>query len=320
MTCLGADNQSSVWPLAPTEVGWLPEMATKPSKFGTQPPGADVAAAMVARLDSNGPAARAGLRQGDLIRSVNGHAVTDAGALQTYVFSKRPGAVLVMEVIRATNAGITSTRVTATLTSGASGSASPIPCGARGAALSSTHAAAQPELPTPGGAQAEVRYVRYADPAEGAFTALAPTGWRVGGRLVRYGPISIAPFVQAMTPDGTIFVQLGDWHIKDYCDIPGWRDGQLYTPGTSVEFVRRIQSAEQYAHSYGLGFQKQLGCENPVFTASRSVENPPGVTTIPQARVDTNLTQFNCQRSGQGYTGRVMVTVQAYRLPTTGRQ
>ena len=135
--------------------------------------------------------------------------------------------------------------------------------------------------------------------------------------MVRYGPISIAPFVQAMTPDGTIFVQLGDWHIKDYCDIPGWPEGQLYTPGTSVEFVRRVQSAEQYAHSYGLSFQKELGCENPTFTQSKSLETPPGVATIPQARVETDLTEFNCQRGGQGYTGRVMVSVQAYRLPTS---
>lgn len=168
-----------------------------------------------------------------------------------------------------------------------------------------------------GGAPVDVRYVRYADPAENAFTVQAPAGWRVGGRMVRYGPISIAPFVQAMTPDGTIFVQLGDWHIKDYCDIPGWREGQLYTPGTSVEFVRRVHSAEQYAHAYSLDFQKELGCGNSSFTGSQSLPNPPGVAGLPQARVETNLTQFNCQRGGQPYTGRVMVSVQAYRLPTS---
>ena len=273
------------------------------------PPGAPEAAAMVARLDPNGPAARAGLRPGDLIRSVNGYAVGDASTLQSYVYKKRAGAELVMDVLRSTPSGFASLRVTATLSSGPGAGPSPGAAPARGAASPSTPPAAE-------GATADVRYVRYTDPAENAFTVQAPAGWRVGGRMVRYGPISIAPFVQAMTPDGTVFVQLGDWHIKDYCDIPGWPEGHLYTPGTSVEFVRRLQSAEQYAHSYAVSFGKQLGCENPAFTSSQSLQNPPGVASLPQARVETSLAQFNCQRE-QGYTGRVMVTVQAYRLPTS---
>ena len=168
-----------------------------------------------------------------------------------------------------------------------------------------------------GGGPGEGQFVRYVDPAEHSFTVLAPGGWRVGGRMVRYGPISIAPFVQAMTPDGAIFIQLGDWRIKDYCDIPGWPEGHLYTPGTSVEYVRRVQSAEQYAHSYALDFAKQLGCANPAIASSQSLPAPPGVTALPQARLETDLTQFNCRRGGQGYAGRVQVSVQSYRLPTS---
>jgi hypothetical protein len=118
-----------------------------------------------------------------------------------------------------------------------------------------------------------------------------------------------------MTPDGSIFIQLGDWRIKDYSDIPGWREGQLYTPGTSVVIVRRVQTAEQYAHSYSLAFQKQLGCESPGFTGSQSLPNPPAITTIPQSRVETHLAQFTCHRGGQAYSGRVMVTVQSYHVP-----
>ena len=165
----------------------------------------------------------------------------------------------------------------------------------------------------PGAAQTNIRYVRYIDPAERAFTDQVPAGWRVGGRLVRYGPLTIAPFVQAMTPDGTIFVQLGDWRIKDYSDIPGWRPGQIYTPGTSIIIVRRIETSEQYARSYSLGFAKQLGCESPSFTGSEAM--PSLVRTIiPQSKLDTRLVSFACQRSGQRYVGRVMVTVQSYRV------
>ena len=159
------------------------------------------------------------------------------------------------------------------------------------------------------------RYVRYVDPAESAFSDEVPEGWRVGGRMVRYGPVTIAPFIQAMSPDGTAFVQLGDWHIQDFSDMPGWRQGQIYTPGTSIIIVRRLETAEQYAHSYSLVFQKLLGCENPSFTDSESVPNPTGPSRLPQGRTETRVAHFTCQRSGQSYVGRVMVSVQSVKLP-----
>jgi hypothetical protein len=151
------------------------------------------------------------------------------------------------------------------------------------------------------------------DPAERAFTDEVPSGWRVGGRLVRYGPLSIAPFVQAMTPDGTIFVQMGDWRIKDYSDLPGWRPGQIYTPGTSIFIIRRFQTAEQFAQSYSLAFEKQLGCSNGSITGSQAMPVA-GKATVPQARLETHQVSFACTRSGERYVGRVMDTVQSYRV------
>jgi hypothetical protein len=278
--------------------------------LGDAPPGAPVAAAMVGQIDPNGPAAKAGLRRGDLIRAVNGNPVESGQALQTYIFSQRPGAVLVFDVMRRGASGYAESRVTATLDSPPGAGPSPTV-----AAASREDAPPNPPPASdPGAGQADIRYVRYVDPRERAFTDQVPAGWRVGGRMVRYGPITIAPFVQAMTPDGTIFVQLGDWRIKDYSDIPGWRPGQIYTPGTSIFIIRRIETAEQYARSYSLDFAKQLGCETPSFTGSEAMP-PAGLATIPQSKLDTHLVNFACQRSGQRYAGRVMVTVQSYRVP-----
>ena len=162
----------------------------------------------------------------------------------------------------------------------------------------------------------DLGYIRYVDPAEQAFAVSVPAGWATGGRMVRYGPISIAPFVQAMTRDGTIFVQLGDWHVKDYADIPGWAEGRLYTPGTSVEFVRRVRTAEQYARSYASTFAKMLDCGSPALGASEAMPAPDGVTTvIPQARLETSIAHFTCTRDGARFTGQVMTTVQSYPLP-----
>ncbi len=278
--------------------------------LGDAPAGAPVAAAMVGPLDPNGPAAKSGLRRGDLIRSVNGHPVESGTALQSYIFSQRPGAVLVFDVLRSGSSGYAETRVTATLASPPGNNPSPTP----GAVARVEPPPTPPVTSNPGGGQANLRYVSYRDASqERAFTVPVPAGWRVGGRMVRYGPITIAPFVQAMTPDGSIFVQIGDWRIKEYSDTPGTREGQIYLPGTSIMFYRRFETAEQYARSYSLGFAKQLGCGGPSFTGSESLP-PAGMATVPQARLDTHMVNFACQRSGQRYVGRVMVTVQSYRV------
>lgn len=182
---------------------------------------------------------------------------------------------------------------------------------------SSSGASPARPLPNPPAAASpsDISYVRYEDPAEHAFTDQVPSGWKVGGRMVRYGPVTIAPFIQAMPADGSIFVQLGDWHIQDFSDIPGWRQGQIYTPGTSVIIVRRLESADQYAHSFSLGFQKLLGCGNPEFAESESVANPTGPSRLPQGKTETRIAHFTCQRDGQRYVGRVMASVQSVRLP-----
>jgi hypothetical protein len=163
-----------------------------------------------------------------------------------------------------------------------------------------------------------IHHRQYVDPAEHAFTDLVPDGWRVGGRMVRYGPLSLAPFLQAMTSDGTIFIQLGDWHIKDYADLPGWRPGTLYTPGTSILIIRRLETSEQYARSYASMFQKQLGCEHSAFGKSEAVPTPAVVAPLPQGRTETSVVPFTCTRSSQQYVGRVMATVQASRVPMSG--
>jgi PDZ domain len=276
----------------------------------TEPPQGAPPGAMLARVDPDGPAARAGLRPGDLVRAANGQPVPDAVTLKNYVFAQHPGAVLTFDVLRSTYSGVSSIRVSVMLGSAQGEGPSPSP---GGAARTATPGPAEP--PMVAASAASIRFVVYRDPAENAFTDAVPAGWRVGGRLVRYGPISIAPFVQAMMPDGSVFVQLGDWHIKDFADMPGWPEGHLYTPGTSVEYIRRLQTAEQYTQAYSLTFQKQLGCENPTVANSQPYPTPPGSATVQGARIETHFIDFTCQRGGQTYTGRVAATVQSYRLP-----
>jgi hypothetical protein len=79
--------------------------------------------------------------------------------------------------------------------------------------------------------------------------------------------------------------------------------------------VPRLQSAKQYARSYGLNFEKSLGCDESEFVNPESVQNPAGLAAVPQGQAETSVAHFTSLRSGQHYVGRVMVSVQSYPLP-----
>jgi serine protease Do len=56
--------------------------------------------ALVTQVEPNSPGGKAGLRTGDVIAKLNGHAVADAGELQMEVGQKRPGDTIQLEIIR----------------------------------------------------------------------------------------------------------------------------------------------------------------------------------------------------------------------------
>ena len=276
--------------------------------FAIAPPDSPVPV-VIKWIAPDGPAAMAELEVGDFIKSIDGQPVAAPRVAQQRVQSHRPGDVLVFEVLRPNQGALREFRARVTL--GSTPAAYPPHAESSTATLAAS--AAHPNGGS--GRQTTVGYRRYVDPAEQAFDDMVPEGWRVGGRLVRYGPLTIAPFVQAISPDGDIFVQLGDWHIQDFSDMPGWKEGTVYTPGTSIILVRHVQDSTGYARSYGLNFTKWLGCEKPDFVRSENAATPPGLATVPQSHVDTSIAHFICERGGQHYVAQVMATVQSYRLP-----
>lgn len=68
--------------------------------YGSGDNTATVAGALIQRLSANGPAAKAGLQQGDVITSADGKPVTDASDLLTILAQKKPGDSISLQVNR----------------------------------------------------------------------------------------------------------------------------------------------------------------------------------------------------------------------------
>jgi len=60
----------------------------------------DTSGALVQNVEPNGPAAKAGVQNGDVIRKFNGQAVADAGSLTSQVTETSPGTEVTLDVLR----------------------------------------------------------------------------------------------------------------------------------------------------------------------------------------------------------------------------
>jgi hypothetical protein len=100
----------------------------------------------------------------------------------------------------------------------------------------------------------DVTFVRFQDPAEGAFSLDVPRGWRVSGGLVRKAPVDVRSGVVASSPDNQVHLRLGDVEIPTFTTLTpmmaqlGFREGSPYSPGYGVNMiVMRYLPGEQFA-------------------------------------------------------------------------
>ncbi len=143
--------------------------------------------------------------------------------------------------------------------------------------LSITAFAQQPAQPSASGiAPLAVRWAKFVDPVEHAFTIDVPAGWRVSGGIKRMSTVDIRSGVEAISPDNTIDLFYGDPSIPVYTPpspmlaAGGLRQGMTYSAGYGNQFL-----IEPYLN--GQAFSAQWGqtrvakdCTNVTRTGARA--------------------------------------------------
>jgi hypothetical protein len=96
-------------------------------------------------------------------------------------------------------------------------------------------------------------WVRYTDPAEGAFSLDVPVGWQVQGGMYRYGYFDVRWMMNVRSLDGAMIIRLSDASVPPYA-LPGpdsGQPGQMYSkPRQFQMIVSDYQSADAYAPIY----------------------------------------------------------------------
>jgi hypothetical protein len=105
-------------------------------------------------------------------------------------------------------------------------------------------------------------YVRWSDPREGAFSLEVPTGWSVQGGMFSFQLSDARPAVEAVAPDQSIRINVGDAKIPPFCvpnamlSMTGFREGSWYSPGYGLQMqVWRYMTGVEFARHYITAFR-----------------------------------------------------------------
>lgn len=109
-----------------------------------------------------------------------------------------------------------------------------------------------------------LKFTRWQDPTENAFSLDVPSGWKANGGIFRPAPLDVRSAVEATSPDGQIRLVSGDWQLPRSFLEPNPIDNfQGYTEGSwkptgygGSVLIWRYQPGAQFARDYA---QRKLG-------------------------------------------------------------
>lgn len=135
------------------------------------------------------------------------------------------------------------------------------------------------------GPDSNLRYVRFEDPRERAFSLQVPADWQVTGGLFRFATVDVRSMVNAVSPDEQVFAAIGDADIPPFV-VPsslharlGLREGDWYSPGYNVRMlIMHYMPGVEFARNY-VNLKYSKACSNLAISEARD---------LPEASRDIN--------------------------------
>lgn len=174
------------------------------------------------------------------------------------------------------------------------------------------------------------QYQRWNEPKESAFSLEVPVGWQVSGGLFRFASVDTRPVVDAVSPDGSIHLRIGDANVPPFTlpsqtlDWTGFREGSWYSPGYGVRMmVRRYLTGEQFAAEYAQGTVSQT-CPGLQITGTKNRQdavqqiNQIGAQYGIQAQSTGGEVNFTCTLNGRPAKGYYFAVTQMTAMSGSG--
>ncbi len=145
---------------------------------------------------------------------------------------------------------------------------------------------------------AELKWEKFQDPLERAFTIEVPQGWTVRGGMFRVGYSDYRPMLDLRSPDGEIRIRSGDVAIPSYTLLNQnhRRDGEINDLGAQAQSVyARYRTGKDFAGLYALTHFKTV-CRT---LTPQEIDQAPPVQEAEQegARTSAGAIAYRCDSS-----------------------
>ncbi|MFH0952704.1 MAG: hypothetical protein V1873_00060 [Verrucomicrobiota bacterium] len=178
-----------------------------------------------------------------------------------------------------------------------------------------------------------LKYVRWEDPREKAFTVEVPQRWNVNGGLFRFHAVDVRPAMEVVSPDGQVRITGGDMELPTFAvpsptlQMAGFGEGSMYSPGYGAAMqVQRYTPGLRFAEWY-VTSKVAKDCTDLAFTERRERADLVQSVNATLARynalglgvsMDAGEVLFTCRRDGQDLRGYYLAVTQLVEMQGGG--
>ena len=172
-------------------------------------------------------------------------------------------------------------------------------------------AASGPVESSPG----KMKYVKWHDPNENAFSTEVPEGWVTEGGVFRFAAVDVRTEFKTSSPDGSIRISSGDKSLPTFIvpnsmlEMSGFREGFWYSPGYNVSnLVMRYKPPGVFLREY-LNTMLAATCSGLEFTSERERPDISSQINSIHARyglpvnLDAAEVEFSCTEKNRAMKG-----------------